>query len=106
MVKLLEKVGKAIQNKEYTIAIFCDLTKAFDLCPHDLILLKMEKYGIRGVELEWFKSYLTGRKQFVQFGCSNSSVSDIKFGVPQGSILGPILFLLFFNDLPKATQLY
>lgn len=106
MIKLMNKVGEAIQKKEYTVAIFCDLTKAFDLCPTDLILLKLEKYGIKGAELKWFSSYLNDRKQFVQLGKSKSSLQDVMFGVPQGSILGPILFLLFFNDLPKSTLLY
>lgn len=106
MIKLLNKVSEAFQKKEFTVAVFCDLRKAFDLCPVDLILLKLEKYGIRGSELEWFKSYLTERKQFVSVDNTESMKKDIKFGVPQGSILGPILFLLFFNDMPRSTLLY
>ena len=101
----MNNVSNAMNKNEYTIGVFCDLTKAFDLVPHDILLMKLQKIGITGLTLKWFESYLKGRKQFVKVGNSSSSYRDISYGVPQGSILGPILFLIFFNDLPNCTTL-
>ena len=83
------------QNTQFWI--FCDLKNAFDTCDPNILLLKLKTYGIQGTELNWFKSYLTDRKQFVQVNKFSSPLLEIKLGVSQGSILGPLLFLLYIQ---------
>ena len=95
MVHFINKVTESLNNKKHTIGIFCDLKKAFDTCDPNILLLKLKEYGIQGTELNWFKSYLSDKKQFVNIKNSSSPLLEIKLGVPQGSILGPLLFLLY-----------
>ena len=84
--------------------VFIDLKKAFDTVDHDILFEKLEIYGIQHRELSWFKSYMTNRKQFCRVDGVDSAIEDIEVGAPQGSCLGPLLFLIYINDLPLAVQ--
>jgi len=88
-----------------TVGIFLDLSKAFDTIDHEILFAKLEHYGIRDAALQWIKSYFSYRYQFVQFNKSCSPMQAIKCSVPQGSILGPLFFILYINDLPNASEL-
>ena len=99
IAQLVDKINTAVEKNETTVGIFLDLSKAFDTIDHKILLHKLEHYGFRGIELEWFKRYLNNRAQYVSYNSCESSLRDIVCGVPQGSILGPLLFILYLNDI-------
>lgn len=99
-----EYILQNFENRNMVLGIFIDFTKAFDYINHDLLIKKLEIYGIRGTALDLIKSYLAYRTQFVCLNSFNSSVKNILKGVPQGSILGPLLFNLYTNDITQVTN--
>jgi Reverse transcriptase (RNA-dependent DNA polymerase) len=105
LVQVVNYIGEALNNRNWCIGIFLDLKKAFDTVQHDILLCKLEKYGIRGTALNWFKSYLSNRTQCVDICGFFSEFRDIIMSVLQGSSLGPILFLTFINDIYLCTDL-
>ena len=104
-LELIDKISKQLDSNQTPICLFLDLSKAFDTLNHDILLSKLKYYGLTDAPLRWFNSYLLDRKQYVELDGKKSSVSFINTGVPQGSILGPLLFIIYINDINSASKL-
>lgn len=105
LMELMEELSSAIDEKKFAEGVFINLKKAFDTIDHNIMLEKMESFGVRGVGLKWLKSYIRNRSQYVQVGDAMSKPADITCGVPQGSIVGPKLFIMYINDICKVSNI-
>ena len=104
LLDVVSDIYNNLDNKKYGIGIYLDLQKAFDTVNHKILLHKLNHYGIRGQANEWFTSYLTNRSQYTHTNGVSSSQSTVECGVPQGSVLGPLLLILYVNDINNALD--
>ena len=96
---LLEKMNKSINTSEYCLNVFIDFSKAFDSITHEILISKLSSFGISEATINWFRSYLSNRKQCVILNNHFSDSLPVLYGVPQGSVLGPTLFIMYVNDI-------
>ncbi len=104
LLSIIEGIREELNDKKFVCGVFIDLEKAFDTVNHQILLKKLVHYGVRGIANNWFSSYLHKRSQRVKLGDNSSGFLDINCGVPQGSILGPLLFLIYINDMRRAVN--
>ena len=102
LVSIVDQIREAMDKLMITCGVFVDLEKAFDTVNHSILLSKLDHYGIRGVANHWFASYLSDRHQTVSLNGTISTKMPVRCGVPQGSIIGPLLFLIYINDMNLA----
>ena len=106
LMLLVDKITEALDNVDCVVGIYLDFSKAFDIVNHDIVLQKLSMYGVQDIALEWFWDYLANRSQYVTYNSMKSTKEDITCGVSQGPILGPLLFLIYINDLATVSNAF
>ena len=106
LTEAIDLITNAVDKGDSIIGVLLDLSKASDTVNHDIMLQKLHNYGVRGIPYAWFRSYLNNRRQFVSFNGTISKEGKITCGVPKGSILGPLIFLIYINDLTTVSENY
>ena len=104
VLDVVSMIKNALYERKFVMGVFMDLQRAFNTINFEILVKKLEHYGFRGVSLSWFKSYLEDWKQFTVVNGYDSSFRTITCGIPQGTVLGPLLFLLYINDIPNAVR--
>ena len=104
VIEIIENIIEALQSSKMVAGKYLDLSKAFDTVDHNILLYKPEIYGIRGLPLKWFESYLTERKQYTAKYGKKTSCKSVKYGIPLRYVLSPLLFLLYTNDIANALN--
>ena len=102
VMNIIEDIATATDSKKHTIGVFIDL---FDTIDHSILISKLHSYGVRGIVLDWLSSYLDNRQQYVQYAANTSKKMQIQCGIPQGSVLGPKLFILYINDICNVSKI-
>ena len=106
LIKLIGSIYDSFNQNKYTLVVFIDLSKAFDTVDHNILIDKLNSYGMKNNSLKWVSSYLSNRKQFMQAGAIKTSSFDIICGVPQGSILRPLLFIIYVHGLCSVSKIF
>lgn len=104
LLEITDQIYSNLDQDNCALGVFLDLSKAFDTIDHEILLYKLHHYGFRGIVGDWFSSYLRNRKQYTCCNKAQSALGTIETGVPQGSVLGPILFTIFVNDMANAMN--
>ena len=105
-MQFVDKINNAVEKNETTIGMYLDLSKAFDTIDHDILLHKLDYYGFRRIVLDWFRDYLSNSTQYISYNDNKSDLKTILCGVPQGSILGPLSFILYINNITNTSTLF